>query len=136
MDERSAISTQGALCPVQTHHGLALAFRDRLWKLSAVYSFLGWIDCLGSALGSFEVGLKCPTALVLRLIDLPMSMKPSKRITAKLAKAGDLFSGLIGIIDCDRRILPRGKRVPRSPVMDFLAQGCCPAVHVISPGDN
>ncbi|MCK1459145.1 hypothetical protein IVB34_12345 [Bradyrhizobium sp. 2] len=53
----------------------------------------------------------------LRVIDLPMAVKPGKRIIAKLPKGRKLPALLIGIIDNSGRVFASCKRVSRTPVV-------------------
>jgi hypothetical protein len=94
MHQRRTIGAEFALGAVEPQHRLALAFGDRLPRLSAIDIFARRIDRARPALGLFPVALECPPALVLRLVDLVMRVQPRQRIIAGRAQRNDLLSRL------------------------------------------
>jgi hypothetical protein len=74
MHRRRAVGAEFTLGAVQPQRRPALVFRDRLPCPHPVDIFPGRIDGLRSALGLLPIILKCPPALILRLVDLSMRM--------------------------------------------------------------
>src|SRR5204862_4512032 len=74
MHQRRAVGPEFAFDAVQAQHCLALAFGDRLAPLAAVDIFPRGIHRLRAALGLLPVALECPSALILRLVDLAMAV--------------------------------------------------------------
>ena len=94
MHQGCAIGAEFAFGAVEPQHRLALAFGDRLPRLSAIDIFARRIDGLRAALGLLPIVLKRPPALVLRLVDLAAAVQPAQRIVADRAQRDDLFPRL------------------------------------------
>lgn len=102
--------------PTPRYH---LADRQRLAERPTVNCLLGRVDCPCTALGDFPIALVGPSSLVLRVVNLMMSMKTAERITTQLPQNNDLVLGIVRVLNLYRGILPRSKRVVRAAIMDF-----------------